>query len=132
MSEEFSQGIEGATAGAQLGQLFGAVGGPIGAAVGLLAGGIFGRSAKKKRKKAERLAREAKRRSLLGRAGEIIRTESARAMDERSKYAFGGLDTASGSAGATDTGTMREAVYKGEAVLAGLPGRKDDEFRSLA
>ena len=41
MSEEFSQGVEGATAGAQLGQLFGAVGGPIGDAVGLLAGGIL-------------------------------------------------------------------------------------------
>tara|TARA_X000001388_G_scaffold15573_1_gene9375 strand:- start:1816 stop:2214 length:399 start_codon:yes stop_codon:yes gene_type:complete len=132
MSEEFEMGTSGAMAGAQLGKLFGAVGGPAGAAVGLLVGGLVGRSAKKKRKKAEQLARAAKRRSLLGRAGEIIRTESARAIDERSKYALGGLDTASGSAGATDTGTMREAVYKGEAVLAGLPGRKDDEFRSLA
>lgn len=134
MSEEFEMGTSGAMAGAQLGQAFSTATtalGPAGAVIGLLGGIAFGYKARKAKKRAMAEAKRAKKRQLLGQAGEIIRAGADETAQKRGAYALGGLDTASGSAGGFDVAAMREKIYQAEARLAGLPGRESD-FRSLA
>lgn len=126
MSEPFDYGVSGATSGATLAQALSssAAAGPIGVAVGLVGGLIAGFSQRKKRKKAEREKRRLQRLQLFSQAGEVSRTQRQRASQERAMYAMGGLSLQSGSAAAVESGIIRESIYKQEAILAGLPGRK--------